>query len=267
MTKVIAIGNQKGGVGKSTVTFTLGAGLARAGKRVAVLDFDPQANLTLAMGFDSPDTIPVTVSDKLYAIMRKEEVYPEEGFLEHEEGLFLMPSSIELSEVEASITAKNAGREYVLKRYINMIRDDFEYILIDTNPALNQLSINALAASDSIIIPTQPQYFSAKGMEQLFETYNQVKEFINPQLEIMGVLINMIDARQRFPRDFAELIREAYGEHIHIFNTQIPTSVRMAECASKGISIFRHDPDGKAAKAFEEFIQEVERIGDEKHRE
>ena len=191
MAKVIAIANQKGGVGKTSTAVNLGAGLVRHGKYVLLIDLDAQANLTMALGFQEPDELDFTVSDIFIKTMREEPIDPEEGILTSKEGIDLMPSSIQLSGYEASLV-NEYGRETMLKRYVDAVRMNYDYILIDCAPSLNVMTINALAAADSVLIPTQPQYFSAAGLQMFFQTINKVQRIMNPDLRVEGVLVTMM---------------------------------------------------------------------------
>lgn len=263
MAKVIAIANQKGGVGKTSTAVNLGAGLVRHGKDVLLIDLDAQANLTMALGFQEPDELDFTVSDIFIKTMREEPIDPEEGILTSKEGIDLMPSSIQLSGYEASLV-NEYGRETMLKRYVDVVRMNYDYILIDCAPSLNVMTINALAAADSVLIPTQPQYFSAAGLQMFFQTINKVQRIMNPDLQVEGVLVTMLDRRPNFTKDLVSRLRETYGEQICVFKTEIPSSVRMTESGALGRSIFSYDPKGKIAIAYEQLTQEVIENGRQK---
>ena len=263
MAKVIAIANQKGGVGKTSTAVNLGAGLVRHGKDVLLIDLDAQANLTMALGFQEPDELDFTVSDIFIKTMKEEPINPEEGILTSKEGIDLMPSSIQLSGYEASLV-NEYGRETMLKRYVDAVRMNYDYILIDCAPSLNVMTINALAAADSVLIPTQPQYFSAAGLQMFFQTINKVQRIMNPDLQVEGVLVTMLDRRPNFTKDLVSRLRETYGEQICVFKTEIPSSVRMTESGALGRSIFSYDPKGKIAIAYEQLTQEVIENGRQK---
>lgn len=256
MTKVIAIANQKGGVGKTTTTVNLGAGLALQKRRVLLVDADPQANLTMGLGYQNPDELPFTIADIMDKAIHDQPIDPQQGVLHHDEGFDLMPSSIQLSGYE-TLLVNEFGRENMLKQFINEVRGRYDYILIDCQPSLNVLTINALAAADSIIIPTQPQYFSAKGMELLFESYRRIRHKVNPSLKIEGILINMMDNRPNFSKQIVNMVRTTYGNNVKVFDTEIPKSVRAEETCIQGKSIFEHDPHGKVAAAYEKLAGEV----------
>ena len=253
---VRAISNQKGGVGKTTVCLNLGVGLARQGKKVLLIDFDVQANLTQSMGYQTPDDIPITVSDIMRKMIEDEVFDPLEGVIEHAEGVHLIPSNIQLSGIEASL-ANTMNRERILKNYIDQIRPHFDTILIDCMPSLGMLTLNALTAADKVIIPIQAHFLSVKGLELLLRTVGRVRKQLNPQLSVEGILINMLDRRATFTKDIIALIREHFGSNMKVFNTEIPLSVRAVEATAEGKSIFQHDPNGKVADAFFRLTKEV----------
>lgn len=256
MSQVIAISNQKGGVAKTTTTANLGIGLANEGKKTMLIDLDPQANLTMSLGFQQPDSLPYTVADVLEKAISGERIDYMEGLIHHPEGVDLLPSSIALSAFETRLV-NEFGRENMLKQYVDAVRPYYDHILIDCQPSLNVLTINAFSAADSVLVPTQPQFFSAKGLEMLFDTFGKVRNKINPDLQIEGVLITMMDKRPNFTRDVVELIRNTYGNSIKVFDAEIPYSVRAAECGAEGKSIFTHDPSGKVASAYANLAREV----------
>lgn len=253
---VRAISNQKGGVGKTTVCLNLGVGLARQGKKVLLIDFDVQANLTQSMGYQTPDDIPITVSDIMRKMIEDEVFDPLEGVIEHAEGVHLIPSNIQLSGIEASL-ANTMNRERILNNYIDQIRPHFDTILIDCMPSLGMLTLNALTAADKVIIPIQAHFLSVKGLELLLRTVGRVRKQLNPQLSVEGILINMLDRRATFTKDIIALIREHFGSNMKVFNTEIPLSVRAVEATAEGKSIFQHDPNGKVADAFFRLTKEV----------
>ena len=193
------------------------------------------------------------------------EIQPGEGILSHPEGVDLMPASIDLSGLEVSLV--NAmSRESVLKQYLEPLKKAYDYIILDCMPSLGMLTVNALAASDQLIVPVQANYLSAKGLEQLLHTVNKVRRQINPGLRIEGILLTMMDARTNNAKEIAGLIRDTYGNRLKIFDTEIPRSVRAAEISAEGKSIFSHDPSGKVAAAYKELTKEVIRDA-EKRRE
>ena len=253
---VMAVTNQKGGTGKTTTCENLGIGLAMEGKKVLLVDTDPQGSLTIALGHPRPDDLPVTLTDLLQKVIEDQPIAQREGILAHEEGGELVPASITLSGLEVSLV--NAmSRETVLKQYLETVKGNYDYILLDCMPSLGMLTINALAASDQVLIPVQANYLSAKGLEQLLQTVNKVKRQINPKLHVEGILLTMVDARTNFAREISQLIRETYGGKLHVYDTDIPRSVRAAEISAEGCSIYRHDPGGKVAEAYQSLTKEV----------
>lgn len=263
-TQIIAIANQKGSVGKTTTCANLGIGLAQAGKKVLLIDGDPQGSLTISLGNPQPDKLPFTLSDAMGKILMDQPIRPGEGILHHAEGVDLMPADIQLSGMEVSLV--NAmSRETVLRQYLDTLKGQYSHILIDCQPSLGMLTVNALAAANRIIIPVQAEYLPAKGLEQLLSTVNKVKRQINPKLQIDGILLTMVDNRTNFAKEIAALLRDTYGSKIKIFGTEIPHSVRAKEISAEGKSIFAHDPGGKVAEGYRNLTKEVLKL--EKQRE
>ena len=256
MGKVIICANQKGGVAKSTSVVNLGVGLAGKGKRVLVIDNDPQGSLTEALGFPEPDKLEVTLANIMEWVLNEDDFEPDAGIIHHEEGIDLMPANIELSGVETSLVGIMSS-ETTLKEYIDMIHDDYDYILVDCSPNLGQLTLNALVAADEVIIPVQAAYLPIKGLEQLLKTISRVKRKMNPNLNIMGILITMVDYRTIYAREITEVLYEHYGKSIHIFDEVIPLSVRAAEASAEGVSIYKYDKNGKVAQAYMQIVEEV----------
>lgn len=253
---VIAVVNQKGGTGKTTTCENLGIGLANEGKKVLLVDTDPQGSLTIALGNPRPDDLPVTLTDLMAKIMQDQPPLPKEGILSHEEGVDLVPANITLSGLEVSLV--NAmSRETILKQYLETVKGQYDYILLDCMPSLGMLTVNALAASDQVLIPVQANYLSAKGLEQLLQTVNKVKRQINPKLRIEGILLTMVDSRTNFAKEISALIRDTYGSKLKVYDADIPRSVRAAEISAEGVSIFKHDPGGKVAEAYRSLTKEV----------
>jgi chromosome partitioning protein len=256
MCKVIAIANQKGGVGKTTTTSNLGIGLAKQGKKVLLIDADAQGSLTASLGIREPDRLEITLATIMASIINDDEIKPEYGILRHEEGVDFMPGNIELSGLETSLV-NVMSRETVLRTYIEQQKDRYDYILIDCMPSLGMITINAFTSADSILIPVQAAYLPVKGLEQLIKTIGKVKRQINPKLEIEGILLTMVDNRTNYARDISTLLIENYGSRVKIFKESIPMSVRAAEISAEGVSIYQHDPNGKVASAYQSLTQEV----------
>ena len=261
---IIALSNQKGGVGKTTTCANLGIGLAMEGKKVLVVDADPQSSLSISLGYPQPDQLPVTITDLMKKVILDKLITEGEGILHQKEGVDLLPASIELAGLEASMV-NVMSRETILRQVLNEIGKPYDFILLDCMPSLGMLTINALAAADSVLIPVQAHYLPAKGLEQLLQTISKVRRQIKPDLRIEGILLTMVDSRTNYARDISNLIRETYGGKLKVFATDIPLSVRAAEISAEGKSIYAHDPKGKVAAAYKELTKEV--LHDEKQRQ
>jgi chromosome partitioning protein len=244
--EVIAFANQKGGVAKTTTTLNLAAAFAEAGHRVLCVDLDPQGNLTMSQGID-PDSLEQSMYDVLVhhtsirEVIRRREVD-------------VACSSIDLAGAEIAMSTQ-IGRERSLEKALIPVREDYDFIMMDTPPSLGLLTINALTAADKVIVPVQCEYLSMRGLIQLQNTVQMVKENLNPELEIEGILPTLVDTRTVHAKEAIEILEENFGDRV--FASRIKKTVRFAEAPVKGMSVLKYDPDGKAAYAFRELAKEV----------
>lgn len=254
--KVIAITNQKGGVGKTTTTFNLGVALAKQGKKVLIVDVDPQSNLTTYAGWYNEEDLRYTLSDLMEQSMNDEEIKTKESILHHKENIDLIPSSLNLSALENAL-AYAMSREYTLRNCLSVVKNDYDYILLDCQPSLGMLTINALASADSVLIPVQSEYFALRGMTDLFKIINKVRRQINPTLKIDGAFLTLVDKRTNLSREIAKQINDNYGSILKLYGTKIPRAVKTAESTSSGGSIFSYDKSGVVAEAYSSLSKEV----------
>ncbi len=256
MCRVIAVANQKGGVGKTALTTNLGVGFARNGKKVLVVDADPQGNLTSSLGIDNVDEIENTLASFIEREIDETQIDVNEYILHNEEGVDIVPCNIGLAGLDYKIM--NAlSREHLLSALISEVRDRYDMILIDCSPSLNLVTINVLTAADSVIIPVEATYLSMAGLQQLLSSIGSTKRKLNKNLEVEGIVINKVNTRTNHEKEIVDRLREAYGSRIKVFETMIPESVRAKECTAFGVSIYKHDPKGKVTKAFEDLTKEV----------
>ena len=243
--KAIAVANQKGGTGKTATTLSLGVALARRGRRVLLVDTDPQGDLTKSLGWADPDSIATTVATHIEAVI---------------EGVDLMPANIELAGLEMAVFMA-MSRERILKTWAEPLRADYDYILFDCAPTLGIIPVNALVAADGVIIPVSAEYLPASGMAGLLKTVGRVRRQINPGLSVEGILVTLYDSRNNLARDVERAIREQYGAALRVFDTVVPRAVSAAESAAAGESVFSYDASGRVAKAFADLAEEVDRRG------
>ena len=257
--KVIAVANQKGGVGKTTTTEHLGIGLAKAGKKVLLIDLDPQANLTASLGWKNVDALKHTVADILDASIDEKKTVFEDIILHHEEGVDLIPSNIGLSEYDQRLYGV-LMREKTLSEGIESIRNDYDYILIDCSPTLGILTINALSAADEVLIPVQTQYLPAIGMTQLVKTIEKIKTKIQPDLKYSGIVFTLVNMQTNIAKNTIESVKSTFGSHIKVFDSYIPIATKLSESAIIGKSIYEYASDSKASLAYgsltREFLKE-----------
>ena len=255
-TKVIAVANQKGGVGKSTTVYNLGAGLAMQGKKVLLLDVDPQGDLTKMLGLRKPNDLPLTLGNAMNDIVAGVSGSEHPEICHHHEGFDFVPGNRTLSAVEVGLV-NVMSRETVLRQYVDQIKKDYDYVLLDCRPSLGMLVINALSASDYVLIPVQAEYFAAENMTELVSTVQNIKR----KLKIGGVFMTMAN-ETNFRKDIVASVKAAYGKHLPIMQTVIPSTVRLAEISTADHSIFKHEPKGRAAEAYRTLVKEVMDIGE-----
>ena len=256
MCRVISVANQKGGVGKTTTCVNLGIGLARAGKKVLLVEADAQGSMAVSLGIEEPDELDVTLVNIMEKIINDEDAEPGEGILHHEEGIDFIPANIELAGLETSLV-NVMSRETILRQYLDGVKSEYDFVIIDCMPSLGMITINALVASDRVLIPVEAAYLPVKGLQQLIRTIGRVRRKLNPTLDIMGILLTKVDRRTNFARDISAQIREVYGNKVHIFENCIPMSVKAAETTAEGKSIYLHDPKGIVAGGYVSLTQEV----------
>lgn len=263
--KIIAIANQKGGTGKTTTACNLGNALAGMGYRVLLTDFDPQSNLSMSFGIERPDELPVSMHNVLTLVMDGASLPDKPEYIRCGKGLDIIPCNINLSVTEINLRDEMGG-EHTLSELLDPLREDYDYIIIDTSPYLGLLTINALAACDDVIIPVSPQLWSATGLTDLIQTILKVRRKINPRISIAGILLTICDERTRLFREAKNLLDEFADNRIKVFDTHIPSTVKVGEANYASRSIFEYDANCKAAVAYQSFAKEVVGDGGDKER-
>ena len=262
--KVIAVTNQKGGVGKTTTTENVAIGLARNGCNVLIVDFDPQGDLTSCLGWN--DSLEHSVSSMLDDYINDNDINYESLILHHEEHVDLIPANIELADFEMRLVSV-INREQTLSNCIEPLRNQYDYIFIDCPPSLGMLTVNALSAADEVLIPVQTQYLPAKGMTKLLQTVGKVQRKINSNLKITGIVMTLADLNTNLTKSTIETIRESFGKNIRVFDTIIPKATKASEASISGKSIYAYAKDSKVALAYENLTKELINNQKVKHKE
>jgi len=258
--RIICTANQKGGVGKTTTAWNLGYALAQANKSVLLVDCDPQANLSRGFGIEIPEELDVAMSNVLAMLLKDEELPESSHYIRRGNRpnmvLDIIPANQNLSITEINLRDEMGG-ENTLAELLNLLREQYDFLVLDTNPYLGLLTISALTACDEVVIPVSPQLWSATGLTDLLQTIFKVKRKLNPKITIAGILLTMVDERTKLYKDAKALIDSSYAGKINIFNTNIPSTVKIGEANYSSLSVMEHEPNGKASIAYKNFAKEV----------
>lgn len=261
MGKVIAVSNQKGGVAKTTTSINLGVALARNGQKVLLIDADPQGHLST--GFGISKMTKVTLKTMMEYIIMEMEFDPHEAIIKNQEGVDIVPSNKLLSGTDISLIAVEE-RESVLKKYVDMLKSEYDFIIVDCMPSLGMLTVNAMAASDSVLIPIEPEYYALDGMMELLKVISNTRKRYNPRIKIEGILFTKDPYWYNSSKQYKQLVSDTYGKHIHIFEKSIPRSNPLSKCPGEGISIFAYDKKNPGALGYDWLAKEVIKNAQEK---
>lgn len=261
MCKVISIVNQKGGVAKTTTTNALGLGLAMQGHRVLLIDLDPQGNLSMSLGVTFPDVVEKSIAALMLTHLQNHAEHEYIEYINRQHGVDVFIGNDDLGKLERMLSGWRDS-EFTLQTILQDLRDQYEYIIIDCMPSVGNLTENAIIAADEIIIPSEPQFFSTKGIQSLFDEISKIKRRKNPSLNVVGILPTKVDTRTNIAKGFLQTISDIFGEDMYIFRSMIPISTRLAEC-NDGKNLYEYDPNGKGVQAYFNFVNEYLVLGEE----
>lgn len=256
MGKIILVGATKGGVGKSVSSYNLAYSLASMGKRVLAIDFDSQANLTTCFGVEDPAAVPVTIGHLMMAQIDDEEMPDASEYIMNRNGVDFIPSSMVLSAVDAKLRLE-MGTERMLANILEQLKDSYDYLILDTCPSLGALTINALAAADSVVITVNPQLLAMVGLQEFLKTIKKIKSRINPKLEVEGILLTMCEPRTNLCKTLSEQVEETFEGQIRVFKSKIPSTVKVGESVYYSEPLIEYAPQTKACKAYLDFGKEL----------
>lgn len=256
MAKVYVIGAMKGGTAKTVTTYNLAYSLVEQEKRVLAIDFDAQANLTTCFGVENPAAVPVSIGDLMLKVLEEEELPAKEEYIRQREGVDFMPASMLLSAVDAKLRLE-MGTERILSRIIDDVREDYDYILIDTCPALGALTINALSAADEVIVTVNPQLLAMMGLQDFLRTVTKIRNRINGRLKVAGILLTMCDSRTILCKTITEQVQETFQGELRIFDSRIPHTVKVGESVYYSQPLLEYASESKACQAYRNLAREV----------